>query len=118
MKRKPAFPRPRRLVADAMTGLALFTVLTVALGGIGDALSVGTALAADSPSLDAEGVGGVAVAGFLQAASVAPAPAAKLAVLAVLGAAFASIFAFNLAFARHLRRVYASPRRDGWRRSR
>jgi hypothetical protein len=36
--------------------------------------------------------------------------------LALLSVAFASIVALNLAFWRHLRRVYASPRRNVWRR--
>ena len=36
--------------------------------------------------------------------------------LALLSVAFASIVALNLAFWRHLRRVYASPRRRVWRR--
>jgi len=34
----------------------------------------------------------------------------------LLSLAFAAIVAFNLAFLRHLRRVYASPRRSVWRR--
>jgi hypothetical protein len=34
----------------------------------------------------------------------------------LLSVAFAAIIAFNLAFWRHLRRVYASPRRSVWRR--
>lgn len=36
--------------------------------------------------------------------------------LALLSLAFAAIVACNLAFWRHLRRVYASPRRSVWRR--
>ena len=36
--------------------------------------------------------------------------------LLLLSLAVAAITAFNLAFLRHLRRVYASPRRSGWRR--
>lgn len=36
--------------------------------------------------------------------------------LALLSVAFAALFAGNLAFWRHLRRVYASPRRSVWRR--
>jgi hypothetical protein len=34
----------------------------------------------------------------------------------LLSVAFAAIIAFNLGFWRHLRRVYASPRRSRWRR--
>jgi hypothetical protein len=34
----------------------------------------------------------------------------------LLSVAFAAIIAFNLGFWRHLRRVYASQRRSGWRR--
>ncbi len=40
----------------------------------------------------------------------------RMAALALLGALFAAVFAFNAAVFRHLRRVYASPRRGGWRR--
>jgi hypothetical protein len=36
--------------------------------------------------------------------------------LFILSVAFAAIVALNLAFWRHLRRVYASPRRSVWRR--
>jgi hypothetical protein len=36
----------------------------------------------------------------------------------LLSFAFAAIVAVNLAFLRHLRRAYASPRRSGWRRGR
>jgi hypothetical protein len=36
--------------------------------------------------------------------------------LTLLSAAFAGLVASNLAFLRHLRRVYASPRRGVWRR--
>jgi hypothetical protein len=36
--------------------------------------------------------------------------------LALLSLAFAGLVAFNLAFWRHLRRAYASPRRGVWRR--
>ncbi len=36
--------------------------------------------------------------------------------LALLSLAFAALVAGNLAFWRHLRRVYASPRRNVWRR--
>jgi hypothetical protein len=38
--------------------------------------------------------------------------------LLLLSLAFAAILACNLAFFRHLRRVYASPRRSVWRRGR
>jgi len=38
--------------------------------------------------------------------------------LALLSVAFAAIVALNLAFWRHLRRAYASPRRSVWRRGR
>jgi len=36
--------------------------------------------------------------------------------LILLSLAFAGLASFNLAFLRHLRRVYASPRRGVWRR--
>jgi hypothetical protein len=37
--------------------------------------------------------------------------------LLILGLVFSAMVAFNLAFLRHLRRVYASPRQGAWRRS-
>jgi len=40
----------------------------------------------------------------------------RLQALALLSIAFAAIAALNLAFLRHLRRAYASPRRSVWRR--
>lgn len=43
-------------------------------------------------------------------------PAAGRLDLALLSLAFAALCAGNLAFWRHLRRVYASPRRNVWRR--
>jgi hypothetical protein len=36
--------------------------------------------------------------------------------LMILGLVFSAMVAFNLAFLRHLRRVYASPRQGAWRR--
>jgi hypothetical protein len=42
--------------------------------------------------------------------------AGRAADLAFLSLAFAALVAGNLAFWRHLRRVYASPRRNVWRR--
>jgi hypothetical protein len=36
--------------------------------------------------------------------------------LLILGLVFSAMVAFNLAFLRHLRRVYASPRQGAWRR--
>ena len=39
-------------------------------------------------------------------------------ILVLLSLAFAALAALNLAFLRHLRRVYASPRRGVWRRAR
>ena len=42
--------------------------------------------------------------------------AGRVANLALLSLAFAALVAGNLAFWRHLRRVYASPRRSVWRR--
>jgi hypothetical protein len=44
------------------------------------------------------------------------APPSRDQALALLSVAFAAMAALNLAFWRHLRRVYASPRRSVWRR--
>jgi hypothetical protein len=42
-------------------------------------------------------------------------PAHRLQTIMLLSLAFAGLAAFNLAFWRHLRRAYASPRRGVWR---
>jgi hypothetical protein len=47
---------------------------------------------------------------------VRPQASGRPADLALLSVAFAALVAGNLAFWRHLRRVYASPRRNVWRR--
>jgi hypothetical protein len=52
----------------------------------------------------------------VQSTRVARAPEQSQSLI-ILGLVFSSMVAFNLAFLRHLRRVYASPRQGAWRRS-
>ncbi len=78
-----------RVAGDALLGLAAFLV--------------GTALWVDDPAA-------------ATAARLFEVPPGTLTALALLAVVFSSLVAFNLAFYRHLRRVYASPRRGAWRR--
>ncbi len=78
-----------RVAADAALGFAAFVFLTLLLSR-----------GADS-AVFARGPG---------------ASAANLVPLGLLSVCFSLIVAFNLAILRHLRRVYASPRRGEWRR--
>jgi hypothetical protein len=129
MQGKSAVTRGRAqwwwLVRDVLLGLALFGLLAAALGGAADILSLPRASAAD------------VLAQRALEATAPPGPDTDNAVLnaviqgtvptrgrigptdfAVLGLTFSLMFAFNLGLWSHLRRVYASPRRGGWRRGR
>ena len=120
------------VVADAAFGLGIFVVLAGLFAG-GDDAAAGPAV-----------ISGILAAGenarsFVAGVALDPATAATSLVTAVLpseaaiaekilkntshltafltlAAAFAALFAGNLAFFRHLRREYASPRRSAWRR--
>ena len=108
---------------DLAMGFGLFVVLFVGLCGdlTGGTLSasaasgIAQALALTSPA------GPAADNALIAALLNRPTFTAELSrpsTVAVLAATFATMFAFNLAILRHLRRVYASPRRDGWGRGR
>lgn len=110
-----------KVLVDAVAGLAIFGCGLGSLTGL-DGWSMAQAAAADLPGSgigavtlvlahDADGAG---LAALLQLRDVA----GLLARISVLGLTFATMFAFNMALVRHLRRVYASPRRNGWRRGR
>jgi hypothetical protein len=113
----------RRVLTDFALALALFWGVALAFGsGHGKAHAVplpvmsGTTLMLPGPESMGEDA-----RPYL--ASVTPANTvysrgqpSPLQAQVLLSLAFAAILALNLAFWRHLRRVYASPRRSVWRR--
>jgi hypothetical protein len=116
-----------RTVADACIGLILFVGFALAISAhertsaathrLGGLLSVSSSASEllkftldDSP-LIAAAVVATAVPVPQQAAALsAPRQVTKGGAIMLLGAIFSMIVAFNLAFFRHLRREYASPR--------
>lgn len=120
----------RRAAIDVVTGLSVFLLIVCAgfdahnsatSARVGD-LFAGSASAREL-SEDAIYDLPVAAAPLVQVAVPMPASAIKAAMRGprqstiLLAAAVISILVmFNVGFVRHLRRVYASPRRDGWRR--
>ena len=109
----------RRGLADFALALALFWVVAIAV-------SHSRAHAVPLPVIGKEAILlDVTVSSPVNLRATASPPAAAVNhkaqagqqhALALLSIAFAAIFACNLAFWRHLRRVYASPRRSAWRR--
>jgi hypothetical protein len=112
----------QRWIGDFVLALVLFWI--VALGASG---SDNRAHAVTLPSIGQEMR--LSTAGPLDPASTYPAVQSAQAsrtlqhaqtsreqALALLSVAFAALAALNLGFWRHLRRVYASPRRSVWRR--
>jgi hypothetical protein len=110
----------RRGLADFVLALALFWGVVFAVSG-----SDNRAHAISLPTIAKEAIldtGAPSLTG-MQAAesrhavhSFTKAEASREQALMLLSLAFAAIVACNLAFWRHLRRVYASPRRSVWRR--
>jgi hypothetical protein len=120
MNLKPTQRPMRRAAADVVLGLALF--LAFAFGLIGarlDDASHGQANAAELARVAAfTGPMGAKSATVTVAAKPAillttgtPAASGQTSAMLLLAAVFAVLFAFNLAFFRHLRRVYAAPGR-------
>jgi hypothetical protein len=117
----------RRWIGDFVLALALFWAVAASVSGsnppayavtlprIGTVASASGALAPGEPSLDAGRPVLVSSSslGHLQVNQSYP---DRQQALVLLSLAFAAITALNLAFWRHLRRVYASPRRSVWRR--
>ena len=114
-----------RGLRDLALGLALFIGLVAALGAppmgpdtAGFALTdplIAQAVALGSPpGIEAQNA---ALSAMVRSPALVRA-SLQPPMLAILGVSFAVMFAFNLAILRHLRRVYASPRRRGWRRGR
>jgi hypothetical protein len=110
----------RRWIADFAVAFALFWGVVLA---VGFAHTHAHALPLPSFARQTVAPGTVAVqAGLLARESDHPFEAWRSVqarperALLLFSVAFAVLAAFNLAILRHLRRVYASPRRSGWRR--
>ena len=103
----------RRAVADFVLALALFWVVVLAAGGHQDQAFAVPLPAFSNESPLGTGTSLVAVSGNWDTNQyVSPeSPAYRRQALILLSIAFAGLAAFNLAFWRHLRRAYASPRR-------
>ncbi|MHA1179676.1 MAG: hypothetical protein ACTSSR_03005 [Alphaproteobacteria bacterium] len=119
-----------RTITDAVIGLALFLAFAVAIGNyqrvsdaanrLGDILSVNSSTGSflefslnDSPLIAAV-VATVVPAQHTGAVTEIRQSDPNTAFL-LLGGIFSALMALNLAFIRHLRREYASPRRGAWR---
>ena len=108
----------RRIGADFAFAFVLLCAATIALGA-----SHSRAHAVPLPAIDSQAIlEGSSLPGLQTVAARGAAPrvhqvhASRPQAQLLLSLAFAAIMAFNLAFWRHLRRVYASPRRNVWRR--
>ena len=115
-----------RTAADVFIGLILFVTFALALSAhertsaathrLGDLLSISSSagdllkFSLDDSPLIAAAVVATAVPVPQAAAFSAPRHARKAPLLLLLAGIFSMIVAFNLAFFRHLRREYASPR--------
>jgi hypothetical protein len=111
----------RRGLADFVLALALFWGVVFAVGGSDNrahAISLPTIAKETIVDAGAPGLAGLQAAAESRHAlhSTAKADSSRGQALLLLSLAFAAIVACNLAFWRHLRRVYASPRRSVWRR--
>ena len=120
-------PKPvRRAAADAILGLTLFVVFAIGLLGapnFSDFTTSGQAKAAEMARVAAF-TGPISTVGKVEhdairpailvsartATSAGPGPS-RMTAIGLLAGVFAVLFAFNLAFFRHLRRVYAAPAR-------
>jgi len=108
----------RRWLVDFVVALALFWVAVFAVSG-SDIRAHAISLPAIAEALlpDAAAPGRTAPSVTRQVVhSTAKVEVGRGQALVLLSLAFAAIVACNLAFWRHLRRVYASPRRSVWRR--
>ena len=128
-------PGPFRLVlrttADALIGLALFMTFAFAIGAyerssaathrLSDILAVSSSAGEllkfsldDSPLIAAADVA-TAVPVPHSGTGVSPRQTTRETAFLLLAGIFSFLVAMNLAFYRHLRREYASPRRGAWR---
>jgi hypothetical protein len=106
-------PHLRRVIVDFIGALAVFWLVALAVSALHS-----KAYAIAMPPLAAAAAQLEAPAGTvgLDGAGSGLSPSAPPAALVMLSITLAAIAAFNLAFSRHLRRVYASQRRGVWRR--
>lgn len=119
-----------RTLTDAAIGLALFLAFAVVIGNyqrvtdatnrLGDILSVSSSTGSslkfslnDSPLIAAAVVATAVPAQQRGTVTGIRQPDPNTALM-LLGGIFSVLMAFNLAFIRHLRREYASPRRGVW----
>jgi hypothetical protein len=105
-------------LADFFAALVLFWAVALTFGGSHNeahAISLPTlareAIATDGTLIQSTAIRADRPSQFAPKAQTSPEQARVL-----LSIAFAAIVAINLGFWRHLRRVYASPRRSVWRR--
>lgn len=127
MRQTPNPRAVRRAVIDAGLGLGLFLALAVGLlGASGLGLTAASQASAAEMARVAAFTGPLATNSAIETAAAKPAilvsqpstgtDADRTGAMVLLAAVFAALFSFNLAFFRHLRRVYAAPRRGGPRR--
>lgn len=110
-----------RIAKDAAAGLAIYMVLAVGLLGApsfgestwgnAHAAGLGRVKVFTGPMADAGSTVALTVHSPLLVPRSSTKPStAHVGTVVALGAVFAALFAFNLAFFRHLRRVYVAPR--------
>jgi hypothetical protein len=122
MHHLPALRLPR-MVRDFLTGLVLFAMILgvttfAPLSNEANSTFSGAALAGQfTMPTDAQALVSVdfKTPNFTSSTRVARTTEQTQGLL-ILGLVFSAMVAFNLAFLRHLRRVYASPRQGAWRR--
>lgn len=121
----------RRVVRDAIVAFLAFTILGGSIGGESSQAAHLGAIPAPPATMEGKSGSVVGAAPLLHRGGVAigplPAPARAevhgplfrgtdwRTAFYLLAAVFSAVVAFNLAFVRHLARVYASPRRGAWR---
>ena len=108
----------RQVFRDWILGLGLFVVLAAGFSGDPRSWALSTASASDhgfAQAVDVASPPGLRAENAMIAALLQPAGfvgiASRPATMTILGLTFSFMFAFNLWMWRHLRRVYASPRR-------
>lgn len=118
LKKANAFRHSRivRSVRDFLTGLGLFALILTGSSYLPareatSRLPIFTSRAHASPAYEYTQINNVfAARADSKAATVTAQPGKERHHMVILALVFASLVAFNLAFLRHLRRVYASPR--------
>jgi hypothetical protein len=121
-----------RIAADALIGLVLFVAFAFAVGAyeshstathrLGGILSMSSSasdllkFSLDDSPLIAAAVVATAVPVPHTATATGLRSTTRDTAYMLLAGIFSALVAFNLAFFRHLRREYASPRRGAWRR--